>query len=346
MAGIFISYRVQDEPFGAALIDSELSKEFASDLVFIANRSLRSGDDFESIISHAMRNSDAFLVIIGPRWFSAGGEWGEPFIYKSDDWLRRQIVEAFMLGIRVIPVLLGSDVQIRSEQLSPEISRLARLRPVRIRMQSLNADLSNLVKEIRRVVPRRLGAEDNTMTGSRTIKEVSIWTSDDDGEHLRDAVRDLLEVAGFEPVDQAYPIRGSWFQRIFVRQREMDSVGKLAQLAERVERAAELRYIGAPRSENDEREASAIARLVDALARTNEAVIRTSSILLIKVNGRILSWALTEDEVKVLNANPHLMRSPMEMLEALPNLQRIVNLTPDWDTGQISDPPAEPGSLQ
>jgi hypothetical protein len=334
---------VSDEPWVSVLLDHELSNAFGSDFVFRASRSIRPGEDFQASIITAVRNSSALLAVIGPRWTGARRVDGRRAIDDPVDWVRREIAQAFAFNIRVIPLLIGDAPIPRADELPDEIARLATFQFLRLRYHDSESDLARIIDELRKVVPWK--ARKVTLprvAASDAIGEVSVWTSSDQGERVRDAMLELMELVGFETVDQAYPAFGSWFQRIFVRQPGLDAQDKIAQLAEKVERAAELKYIGAPRSENDEREARAIAQLVDALANTDEAVIRTSSVLLIKVDGRILSWVLTENELLILNANPQLMRSPIDILEALPNLRRIV----DWNVeAQVSDPPTEAGPL-
>ncbi|TCO62555.1 DUF6879 family protein [Actinocrispum wychmicini] len=147
--------------------------------------------------------------------------------------------------------------------------------------------------------------------------EVTVYTSADDGEPLRDAVVELLDVAGFDVHELSEPARGSWFQRLSVRRRDSRAMEKLSALAGKVERAAELKYIDAPRSETDEREAKAIAKLADAMAGVDEVVIRTSHVLFVKTSGRLVSWVLTENEIRMLHENPQFMRSPHDLMAAL-----------------------------
>ena len=144
-----------------------------------------------------------------------------------------------------------------------------------------------------------------------------VYTSSDSGEPLRDAFIELLEVAGFEIVGEDEPVRGSFYQRLFFRRRNPNATRKLRELAEEAVRAAELKYINTPRSESDEREANAIARLTEAMSTTDEAVVCTSSILFIKTGGRVLCRVLTETEIRAVQSNPELMRTPQELLQAL-----------------------------
>jgi len=54
---VFINYRNEDEPFGAVLVDHELSVRFGEDRVFRASRSIRPGEDFATAILSAVRRS-------------------------------------------------------------------------------------------------------------------------------------------------------------------------------------------------------------------------------------------------------------------------------------------------
>ncbi|KAA2261512.1 hypothetical protein F0L68_17215 [Solihabitans fulvus] len=114
---------------------------------------------------------------------------------------------------------------------------------------------------------------------------------------MRTALAELLQVCGFESITYGTSEKGSWFGKLFTRAPDGKAVQKLGHLARKVERAAELKYIGGQRSENDEREANAIAKLAQAMESQTEVVIRTSSVLFLKVDGRVLAWVLSEAEI-------------------------------------------------
>jgi hypothetical protein len=158
--------------------------------------------------------------------------------------------------------------------------------------------------------------------------EVTVYTAADDGEDLRDAVVDVLELCGFEIVLRMEPERGSWFQRLLLFRRDSRAADKLVEVLQKVERAAELKHIAAPRSESDEREANAVARLAEATGGHDEVVVRLSSVLYVKSGGRVIARVLTEDEIRVLDENPQLMRSPVEILDGLSQLRETAGLPP------------------
>jgi diguanylate cyclase (GGDEF)-like protein len=150
--------------------------------------------------------------------------------------------------------------------------------------------------------------------------EVKVYTSNNNGEPLRDAVVELLNIYGFDVIAQAPIEYGSWFQRLTIRGHEARALEKLGELAGKMERAAEVKHIQAPRSEGDEREANAIARLIEVTQCLDEVVIQMSSIIFIKTGGYVIARVLTEAEIRILNENPHLLRDPAELMDALKGL--------------------------
>lgn len=144
---IFVNYRTGDEPFGATFIDHELSSHFGADAVFRDSRSIRAGDDFMAEILPAVRTAKALLAVIGPRWLAATGADGRPRLAEPDDWVRREIAEAFQHRVRVVPVLL--DAELPTEQdLPAEIGRLARCQYVRIHHRDAEYGVRRLIIEL------------------------------------------------------------------------------------------------------------------------------------------------------------------------------------------------------
>ncbi len=61
MAGVFVNYRVLEQPGYATLLHHELAARFGADRVFLASRSLRAGDDFESAVFAHLRRPQVLL---------------------------------------------------------------------------------------------------------------------------------------------------------------------------------------------------------------------------------------------------------------------------------------------
>lgn len=171
--------------------------------------------------------------------------------------------------------------------------------------------------------------------GFRELAEVTIYTTSDDGEPLRDAVVELLGAVRFDVLEDYPPEHGSWFQRLFVRTTDSRATSTLGRLvaatdnhlsANEIDTAVQARdislHLNAPPPEIDERQANALAALMEASKPHDEVVIRMSSILFIKSDGKITSWVLTEEQNRALQNNPMLLRSPRELLETLSKLSR------------------------
>ncbi|HYS38375.1 MAG TPA: toll/interleukin-1 receptor domain-containing protein [Pseudonocardiaceae bacterium] len=149
---IFVNYRTDDEPFGATFIDRELSSHFGPDAVFRDSRSIRPGDDFTEKILPAVRAAKALLAVIGPRWLAATDVDGRPRLTSPDDWVRREIAEAFRHGVRVIPVLLDAELPAERD-LPAEINQLARCQYVRVHHRAAEYDVLRLISELTELVP-------------------------------------------------------------------------------------------------------------------------------------------------------------------------------------------------
>jgi TIR domain len=102
VSGVFINYRGEYRQTAAALIDRELTARFGADLVFLDSRSIPVGSDFAKELLGRVRACSVLLVVIGPRWLTLTDEAGQRRIDDPRDWLRREIVEAFTHGLRVV----------------------------------------------------------------------------------------------------------------------------------------------------------------------------------------------------------------------------------------------------
>ncbi|UKD58603.1 hypothetical protein L3Q65_18370 [Amycolatopsis sp. FU40] len=174
---------------------------------------------------------------------------------------------------------------------------------------------------------------------------ISIYTTADDGTLLQEAVVELLEACGLEAELWDRVHRGSWFRRFRARSQARAAADKLADLASKLERAAELKYIDTPRSESDVREANAVAQLLQHTGADEEIVICLSSVLFVKTRGTIVVKVLNENEIRVLKQYPRLLKSPGEILDGLarhqspaPTASEPGALTPTLPSGRADRP--------
>lgn len=148
MTGIFINYRTDDDGFAAALVDKRLCDLYGSDRVFRDCRSLRAGDDFSPELWRRLLASDVVLVLIGRQWLTLASDDGERRIDKPEDYVRREIVEAFERGIAVVPVLLNDADLPAASELPLEVRPLIQRQFVRLRVRYAEMDLDHLVAEL------------------------------------------------------------------------------------------------------------------------------------------------------------------------------------------------------
>ena len=150
---IFVNYRVDDEPFGAVMIDQALSARFGDDAVFRASRSIPPGADFSQILLDAVRSAQTLLVVIGPRWLLAADGQGRRRIDNPYDWVRREIALAFETDTCVIPLLLSANLP-KPDTLPPDIAQLGSCQYRRIHYRSAQRDLSGLAADLRGLIPQ------------------------------------------------------------------------------------------------------------------------------------------------------------------------------------------------
>jgi O-acetyl-ADP-ribose deacetylase (regulator of RNase III) len=150
MPSVFINFRGHSQAGFAALLDRELSQTFGPDAVFLSSRSIRPGDDFVTEILRNLRQCRVLIAVIGPDWLThgtvAGGE--DP----QNDWVRREIAEAFVQGIRVVPVLVEDAPLPTEAQMPADISALSRCQYLRLHHRSFDYDLARVAAELRRLL--------------------------------------------------------------------------------------------------------------------------------------------------------------------------------------------------
>ncbi|WP_167384834.1 AAA family ATPase [Amycolatopsis tolypomycina] len=153
VGGVFINYRTGDGEFAATLITRVLSSRFGTEHVFLASRSIRPGEDFAKKILERLAQSDVLLAIIGSRWQFVTERQRRREREAPDDWVHREIAEAFRHGLRVIPVFLDHAVALTEAELPADIAPLARCQFLRLSHRNDARDLARLVEELGDLVP-------------------------------------------------------------------------------------------------------------------------------------------------------------------------------------------------
>lgn len=174
---VFVNYRVQEQPGYATLLYRELSAQLGADAVFLASGSIRPGDDFVREVFDSLRQCEVVLAVMGPDWLDYHSAANGHGLGPGADWVRREIAEAFTLGIRVIPVLIEGAEMPSEEQLPPDIAALSRCQCLRLRHYSVESDLARLVDDLRRTAPSLAGSTDTafpTHTGPMLFRSVQV----------------------------------------------------------------------------------------------------------------------------------------------------------------------------
>lgn len=150
MAEVFINYRRRDEAYAAALLDEKLSQHFGSEVIFRASRSIVAGADYELAILRAVEQCKVMVVLIGPSWSAA---LNDEVRGRREDWVRREIIEAFKREVPVIPVLLSGATRLGEDDVSPDIAWITRSQYLRFDYRNLGQDSAQIAHELRRIVP-------------------------------------------------------------------------------------------------------------------------------------------------------------------------------------------------
>ena len=117
---VFVSYRRNDSVVHARLLAGELARRWGDEAVFMDIEDIPYGGDFVHAIDGHLARCDAVVAVIGPRWTAtllerAGGA----------DYVRHELAQAYALGKRVVPVLVGGAAPPTLDALPAALAPLA-----------------------------------------------------------------------------------------------------------------------------------------------------------------------------------------------------------------------------
>lgn len=144
---VFVNYRGVDSHSYGALLYTELVRRFGEDLVFLDCESIPPGADFAAELLSRVRTARFVLAVIGPDWLTAGDATGRR-IDDPDDWIRKELVEAFATGVRVIPILTDGATLPTAAELPADIVALSRCQARRLRRREPTKDLDRIVADL------------------------------------------------------------------------------------------------------------------------------------------------------------------------------------------------------
>lgn len=150
---LFINYRGVDSHSYGALLYTDMIRRFGEDLVFLDAESISAGEDYVRELLARVRSSRVVLAVIGPGWLAATDAAGRRAIDDPGDWIRRELVEAFAAGVRVIPVLIDDATLPAAEDLPREIAALGRCQARHLRRREPTKDLERLAADLVAIDP-------------------------------------------------------------------------------------------------------------------------------------------------------------------------------------------------
>lgn len=150
---VFINYRGEDSHSCGALLYNELAHRFGEHQVFLDSESIPAGADYVRELLERIRSARIVLAVIGPRWLTATDAEGRRRIDDPDDWIRRELVEAFRAGVQVIPVLTDDATPPTEAELPADIAALGRCQARQLRRRASTADLARLVDDLVGLAP-------------------------------------------------------------------------------------------------------------------------------------------------------------------------------------------------
>jgi hypothetical protein len=145
---IFLSYRRQDSASTAGRLADALAVRYGPETVLLDIANITPGVDFRSHIIRAIIESDAVLVIIGPKWLHATNSNGDRFLDRPEDFVRSELRAALAYHKLVVPVLVGGAQAPPTNLLPEDISALSQLQAFRLESESWAHDVSQLVKRL------------------------------------------------------------------------------------------------------------------------------------------------------------------------------------------------------
>jgi TIR domain len=148
---IFISYRRIDADYAASWLYEHLIARFGRDYVFKDVDSIGIGDDFAKAINQAVEACNLFLALIGEHWITIADDNGNRRLDDPNDFVRLEIEAALRHHVRVIPVLLGTEMP-RADQLPPSLVGLTRFQAYEISPRHFDLASNKLIGILEKVL--------------------------------------------------------------------------------------------------------------------------------------------------------------------------------------------------
>ncbi|MGW5863654.1 toll/interleukin-1 receptor domain-containing protein [Streptomyces sp. NPDC055239] len=154
MPDVFVNYRTGDGDQTATTLHNALTARFGTGRIFRANKSIPPGAFFDEELTRGVRRSGVLLAVIGPDWID------HPALRRQEDWVRKELLEAFRCGIPVVPVLAGRRTERPTRsQLPRPLARLADCQTLRYDNQNDAYDIQRIGDALIDLIPELARAE-------------------------------------------------------------------------------------------------------------------------------------------------------------------------------------------
>jgi hypothetical protein len=108
------------------LVSRHLIERIGDQNVFLDHKSIEPGTLFDDALLRNVWRSDLMVSIIGERWLDFPGRQGGRAIDDPDDWIHKEIAEALIHQVRVVPLLVGQAQLPHADELPPPLKDLVR----------------------------------------------------------------------------------------------------------------------------------------------------------------------------------------------------------------------------
>lgn len=147
---IFISYRRTDQAgFAGRLFDRIDDDPELKGAAFMDVEGITPGHDYESVLKQRLSDCDVILAVIGDRWLSVTDATGRPRLEQEDDIVRRELVEAFSTGKRVIPILIDSTPHLAPNQLPDPLRPLANCQSLLLTHRHFDLEAGRIIDAVK-----------------------------------------------------------------------------------------------------------------------------------------------------------------------------------------------------
>ncbi|MEU5997598.1 MULTISPECIES: toll/interleukin-1 receptor domain-containing protein [unclassified Streptomyces] len=154
MPDVFVNYRTGDGDQTATTLHNQLTARFGAGRIFRASKSIPPGAFFDEELTRGVRRSGVLLAVIGPDWID------HPALHRPEDWVRKELLEAFRCGIPVIPVLAGRRTERPARNRLPRpLARLADCQTLRYDNQNDAYDIQRIGDVLTDLIPELAKAE-------------------------------------------------------------------------------------------------------------------------------------------------------------------------------------------